>query len=137
MKFEMIRHKFWHVDFTVRAINYAKRKGVVGLGLAVKKRLKSSVGKPANDFDGRQTPMENSGNPIHFSQHATATCCRKCIEYWHDIPKGRSLTTTEIDYLSSLAMMYLLERLPQLTENGEHVPPIRSKMKVKAKKVPK
>ena len=29
------------------------------------------------DGDGRQTPWH--GHPIFVAQHATATCCRKCI----------------------------------------------------------
>ncbi len=36
-------------------------------------------GKPAND--GRQTPMRN--HPAFIAQHATATCCRGCLEKWH------------------------------------------------------
>jgi hypothetical protein len=30
--------------------------------------------------DGRQTPMRN--HPVFIAQHATATCCRKCLEKW-------------------------------------------------------
>ena len=33
---------------------------------------------PAND--GRQTPMRN--HPVFIAQHATGTCCRKCLEKW-------------------------------------------------------
>jgi hypothetical protein len=40
---------------------------------------------PAND--GKQTPMRN--HPIFIAQHATATCCRGCLEKWHGIPWGR------------------------------------------------
>ncbi len=43
---------------------------------------------PAND--GKQTPMRN--HPVFVAQHATATCCRGCLEKWHAIPKGRELT---------------------------------------------
>jgi len=27
--------------------------------------------------DGKQTPMKN--HPVFIAQHATATCCRKCL----------------------------------------------------------
>src|SRR6478752_2972346 len=43
--------------------------------------------------DGRQTPMRN--HPVFVAQHATATCCRGCLEKWHAIPKGRALTEEE------------------------------------------
>ena len=50
--------------------------------------------EPRND--GRQTPYRN--HPVFVAQHATATCCRKCLERWHRIPKGRELTSEEQRY---------------------------------------
>ena len=47
--------------------------------------------------DGRQTPMR--GHPICIAQHATATCCRLCLEKWHRIPLGQSLTGEQIEYV--------------------------------------
>jgi hypothetical protein len=47
--------------------------------------------------DGRQTPYR--GHPVFVAQHATATCCRTCLERWHDIPKGRELTPAEQAYV--------------------------------------
>lgn len=47
--------------------------------------------------DGKQTPMRN--HPAFIAQHATATCCRGCLEKWHRIPKGRPLSPSEIDYI--------------------------------------
>jgi hypothetical protein len=125
MKFELIRHKFWHVDIDQKAINHAKRKGYSGLDLAVRSRLRKSVGSAKPSRDGRQTPMEGSGNVIYYAQHATASCCRKCIEYWHGIPQGRALTEDEVGYLAQLAMLYIRDRLPSLTADGEKVSPIR------------
>jgi hypothetical protein len=43
-----------------------------------------------------QTPYR--GHPVFVAQHATATCCRSCLERWHGIPKGRELTTGEQAY---------------------------------------
>lgn len=125
LKFEMIRHHFWHVTIDDKAVNYARRKGVAGLRSAVRARIRTSIGAPNNPYDGRQTPMEGSGNPIHYAQHATACCCRKCVEYWHAIPKTRALTKEEIEYLAELAMLFIEERIPNLTTDGEHVPPMR------------
>ena len=125
LKYEMIRHHFWHVDIDQKAVNYARRKGVFGLEIAIRSRLRNSVGIANNPYDGRQTPMEGSGNPIHYAQHATASCCRKCIDYWHGIPQKRALTDDEIEYFGEMAMLYILERISNLTENGEHVPPMR------------
>ena len=46
--------------------------------------------------DGKQTPYR--GHPVFVAQHATATCCRSCLERWHGIEKGRELTTAEQEY---------------------------------------
>ena len=43
----------------------------------INKRIKPSI--ILND--GKQTPMRE--HPVFISQHATATCCRKCLEKWH------------------------------------------------------
>jgi hypothetical protein len=46
--------------------------------------------------DGRQTPYR--GHPVFVAQHATATCCRTCLERWHELPKGRELDPGEQAY---------------------------------------
>lgn len=123
LKFELIRHHFWHLEIDLRAMNYARRKGITGLRVAAEKRIRTSVGSAKPWRDGTQTPM--SGNPLYYAQHATATCCRKCIEYWHGVETSRPLTEEEIQYFTALANMFIQERIPNLAEYGEKVPPIR------------
>ncbi len=123
LQFEMIRHHYWHVEFDQRALNYALRKGRIGMLAAAEKRVKQALAPAEPAFDGRQTTMK--GNPLHYAQHATATCCRKCVEYWHGIPQGNELTSEEIDYCTGLINKFVAKRLPQLTEHGEKVAPIR------------
>ena len=127
LKHEMIRHHFWHVEIDQKAINYARRKGISGLENAIRSRIRNSVGSGNNPYDGRQTPMEGSGNPIHYGQHATASCCRKCMEYWHVIPLKMNLNDIQIDYLSELVLLYIKDRLTDLEYEGVHIPPIRNK----------
>jgi Domain of unknown function (DUF4186) len=53
---------------------------------------------PAEPYkDGRQTPYR--GHPVFVAQHATATCCRACLERWHQIPSGRELSREERGYV--------------------------------------
>jgi len=59
----------------------------------VAKRL--APAEPHND--GKQTPIR--GHPVFIAQHATATCCRGCLEKWHKIPRGRELSAAERDYI--------------------------------------
>ncbi|MBN1912418.1 MAG: DUF4186 domain-containing protein [Pirellulales bacterium] len=58
--------------------------------------------------DGRQTPMR--GHPVFVAQHATATCCRKCLARWHHIPAGRQLEPEEIDYVIDILRRWLTNR---------------------------
>lgn len=71
----------------------------------IDKRLSSSF----IENDGRQTPMR--GHPVFIAQHATATCCRECIEKWHHIKKDKELTEDEKEYLVSVIMKWIDEEL--------------------------
>lgn len=120
LRHEYIRHHFWHVDIDQRALDHARRKGRTALYEGAYRRLQTSVGRTPNAFDGRQTPFE--GNTICYAQHATAACCRKCIEYWHGLPSEGELPPEAIEYLYQLVIRFLDERLPELADEGQHVP---------------
>jgi hypothetical protein len=123
LKQEFIRHHFFHGVIDERAVAHAKRKGRVNLEVAVRMRLEKYLAPESPPLDGRQTPY--SGNAIYYAQHSTACCCRKCLEYWHAIPQGRNLTEKELDYCVALIELYLKERLPDLKDEPEKVPPMR------------
>ena len=55
--------------------------------------------------DGKQTPMR--GHPVFIAQHATATCCRGCIEKWHRIPKGVQLNEAQQEYIVNVIMEWI------------------------------
>ena len=76
----------------------------------VEKRL--APAEPAND--GKQTPWRN--HPVFIAQHATAACCRGCLEKWHDIPKGRALDETEKQHIVEIIKRWLS---PYLIEDNE------------------
>jgi Domain of unknown function (DUF4186) len=61
---------------------------------------------PAEPYnDGKQTPYR--GHPVFVAQHATATCCRTCLERWHLIPKGRELTREERGYVVDMICRWI------------------------------
>ena len=62
--------------------------------------------RPVND--GRQTPTGN--HPVFVAQHATATCCRGCLEKWHGIPRGRELDAAERAHVVDAIGRWLRER---------------------------
>ena len=51
-------------------------------------RQKLAPAQPPND--GKQTPMR--GHPVFKAQHATATCCRGCMNKWWKMPVGVELS---------------------------------------------
>jgi len=111
--FERLRHSPFRRKFRLRAPEreYLERKGldaVLGHGADfIEKRL--APANPAND--GKQTPMRNP--PVFVAQHATATCCRDCLEKWHAIPKGRELTDEEKRYILEVLRRWLCSQLTE------------------------
>ena len=59
--------------------------------------------------DGKQTPMR--GHPVFIAQHATATCCRGCLEKWHRIPRGRELSRQEQEYVVDVLMEWIRQEM--------------------------
>ena len=59
--------------------------------------------EPQND--GKQTPMR--GHPVFIAQHATATCCRGCLEKWHNIPAHTEMSKNQQDYTVTIIMHWL------------------------------
>ena len=51
-------------------------------------RQKLAPAIPAND--GKQTPMR--GHPVFKAMHATASCCRGCLNKWYRVPLGVPLS---------------------------------------------
>jgi hypothetical protein len=59
--------------------------------------------------DGRQTPWRN--HPVFVAQHATATCCRGCLEKTHGIAKGHALTDKELQHVLAAIERWLSSQL--------------------------
>lgn len=128
LRYEMIRHYFWHIPIAPYAVNYARRKGRIELRVAARKQIARAVASPIHPRQGQQTHRETSphANAIHYAQHATASCCRKCLEEWHGVPMDRDLTEQELNYLTDLAMLYVVARVADLAEEPVQVPHLRA-----------
>jgi Domain of unknown function (DUF4186) len=97
------------LDDVFRALAGSAFRRRFRLGAAEREYLRSrgidTVVRHAGDFvaqrlapaeprnDGKQTPYR--GHPVFVAQHATATCCRGCLEKWHGIPRGHALDAAE------------------------------------------
>jgi hypothetical protein len=84
---------------------YLRQRGIETILEHAKQFVRDRLADAEPAHDGKQTPMRN--HPVFIAQHATATCCRGCIEKWHRIPKGRALTETEVAYLVAVIERWL------------------------------
>ena len=93
--------------FKLRAkeLEYIKNKGLDTIHSHACDFIRDRVAPAEPVNDGKQTPMQ--GHPVFIAQHATATCCRGCIEKWYHFPKNRPLTTSEQEYLVSVIMKWI------------------------------
>lgn len=90
-------------------LSYIKSKGIdVIRGHAIDFIL-SRIAQEFPKNDGKQTPMK--GHPVFTAQHATATCCRSCIQKWYGIKKGKRLTKDEISFIVNLIMEWIKEKV--------------------------
>jgi hypothetical protein len=59
--------------------------------------------------DGKQTPYR--GHPVFVAQHATATCCRSCLQRNHGIAPGVELTPEQQDYVVDVICEWIASEL--------------------------
>ena len=59
--------------------------------------------------DGKQTPMK--GHPVFKAMHATACCCRGCLEKWYKVERHRPLTDDEQTRIVNLIMTWITKRI--------------------------
>jgi hypothetical protein len=71
-------------------------RGMTAVRKHAEELFAARVAPAAPRRDGRQTPYR--GHPVFVAQHATATCCRTCLERWHEIPKGHELDAEQRAY---------------------------------------
>ena len=90
---------------TKKELAYLDEKGidVVRNHAADFVRQKLSPADPVND--GKQTPMH--GHPAFKAMHATACCCRGCLNKWYRVPMHRPLTDTEQQKIVNLLMAWI------------------------------
>lgn len=88
-----------------KELEYIEKKGLSEIRKHAYDFLRNRLVQANIPNDGKQTPMR--GHPVFIAQHATATCCRGCLEKWHHIPKGREITRQELDYIVDVIMTWI------------------------------
>ncbi|GAB4141406.1 MAG: DUF4186 domain-containing protein [Thermogutta sp.] len=95
---------------------YLGRKGWDAVARHAEEIIRARLGGALPQNDGRQTPWH--GHPVFVAQHATATCCRKCVQRWHGIPRGRDLSPEEIALLAAIVLRWLRRQIGSLSDDG-------------------
>lgn len=105
--FERLAKSEFRSKFQLKATDkeYILKKGMETIERHAKDFIEKRVAPAEIMNDGKQTPMR--GHPVFIAQHATACCCRGCIEKWHHFPKGRELTAAEQEYLVNVIMTWI------------------------------
>jgi hypothetical protein len=93
--------------FKLKSIDrtYIAQKGLDTIADHARQFVDTRVAAAFPKNDGKQTPMR--GHPVFIAQHATATCCRKCMQKWHGIEKGRALNEEELGFIVALIMGWI------------------------------
>ena len=82
--------------------DYISDKGIEKIKSHAEDFIANRLAPESPKNDGEQTPMK--GHPVFIAQHATACCCRGCLEKWHSIPAAKLLTKDEQDYIVDVIM---------------------------------
>ncbi|MFZ5802036.1 MAG: DUF4186 domain-containing protein [Candidatus Omnitrophota bacterium] len=86
-------------------LEYIERVGLAAVERHAEDFIRERLAPAHPAKDGKQTPFK--GHPVFKAQHATATCCRQCLEKWYGIPRGRELTPSEIRIITRAIMGWI------------------------------
>lgn len=107
---ELMRKIFSTIKIKQEVIESAKKLSSQSLRMSAKKTLSTRIKKFNSFIDNRQTPL-GGDDIVNYAQHATGTCCRKCLQAWHNIPKEQELTEIQLEFCTDLVMLYVNERI--------------------------
>lgn len=91
---------------------YLEQRGIETVLTHARTFVDTRLAPAAPRNDGKQTPFR--GHPAFVAQHATATCCRGCLEKWHGIERGRPLTGEEREHVVSAISRWLINGLDSI-----------------------
>lgn len=103
----------FHLDASER--RYIAARGMTAVLRHAYELIAARLGPAHPAKDGHQTPW--GGHPVFRAQHATATCCRTCLERNHNIAAGHELDATQRAYVVAVIGRWIT------TEWGPTPPP--------------
>jgi hypothetical protein len=111
--FEALKRSPFRSRFRLRGREaaYLQEKGLETVLTHARDFIEQRLAPADPPNDGKQTPTKN--HPVFIAQHATATCCRGCLEKWHGISKGRALSDREVLYVVAVIRRWLVDQQPE------------------------
>ena len=88
---------------------YVREKGIETIEKHTRDFIEKRLAPKEIKNDGKQTPMR--GHPVFIAQHATACCCRGCLNKWHKIPKNVELSKEQKDYIVEVIMTWIKRQM--------------------------
>lgn len=88
---------------------YVREKGIETIEKHTRDFIEKRLAPKEIKNDGKQTPMR--GHPTFIAQHATACCCRGCLNKWHKIPKNTELSNEQKDYIVEVIMTWIKRQM--------------------------
>lgn len=90
---------------TKKEIVYLNEKGMDVMRRHACDFVRQKLAPADPDNDGKQTPMH--GHPVFKAMHATACCCRGCLNKWYRVPLHRELSDEEQQKIVNLLMAWI------------------------------
>ena len=90
---------------TYKDKEYVNQKGFDTIRLHAQDFVKSRLAPAYIPNDGKQTPMR--GHPVFKAQHATACCCRGCMNKWYRVPLSTELSPAQQEKIVNLLMAWI------------------------------
>lgn len=90
---------------------YVREKGMETIRSHARDFIKSRLAPADIPNDGKQTPMR--GHPVFIAQHATACCCRGCLNKWYHVKKGVELTEIQQEKIVNLIMAWIENQMKE------------------------
>ena len=109
--FERLSQSKFRSSFSLKANDraYVREKGLAVVQSHAADFIAQRLAPAEPKNDGKQTPMR--GHPVFVAQHATATCCRGCLEKWHGIPQKAELSQAQQDYIVRVIMEWIRRQM--------------------------
>lgn len=113
---EKLSHSRFRSSFHLRKYQkeYIREKGMDVIESHARDFVRKRLAPAEIANDGKQTPMK--GHPVFMAQHATATCCRGCLNKWYHVPVHTELTEVQQEKIVHLIMTWI-ER--EMEEEGK------------------